>query len=172
MAIYLVIPLGLQDALDLFLELLRSSDPSVAIDIDANGSIMNSSSYSGSDSAGLSYEYNSIQAVYTRAVNSPSFQQQVSMWYIYTHIHTNNTLNDKFLLYYIVHIQTPPASIPLNLPPTLQHPRPHLINIPTSHIQQCLDLLIYGNDKGILFPLKLPLISAYCSLNLCLIYAC
>ena len=77
MAIYLVIPLGLQDALDLFLELLRSTEPAVTIDIDANGSIICTSSYG--DSIGLSYEYNSIQAVFTRAVNSPSFQQLVSI---------------------------------------------------------------------------------------------
>ena len=81
MAIYLVIPLGLQDALDLFLELLRSSEPTVTIDVDANGSIISSSVHSNGscDSNGLLYEYNSVQAVFTRAVNSPSFQQLVSI---------------------------------------------------------------------------------------------
>ena len=86
---YLVIPLGLQDALDLFLELLRSSEPSMTIDVDANGSIISSSSsHIGSDSVGLSYEYNSIQAVFTRAVNSPSFQQQVSICSIHILIYS------------------------------------------------------------------------------------
>ena len=104
----IVIPLGLQDFLDLFLELLRSTEPTVTIDIDANGSIISSSGRSNSSSdscSGLLYDYNSIQAVFTRAINSKSFQQLVSMWYIYAHIYTLILLpHYTLVLLYIIHM--------------------------------------------------------------------